>query len=65
MEKQIEIVEAIRARKSIRAFLPQSVPKQILEEVLELAARSPSWGNTQPWEVIVIGGETMEQVKEA
>lgn len=65
MEKQIEIVEAIRARKSIRAFLPQPVPKQILEEVLELAARSPSWGNTQPWEVIVIGGETMEQVKEA
>lgn len=61
----MEIVEAIKARKSIRAFLPRPVAKQVLEEVLELAARSPSWANTQPWEVAVIGGEIMEQVKEA
>ncbi len=61
----MEIVEAIKARKSIRAFLPRPVPKQVLEEILELAARSPSFANTQPWEVAVIGGEIMEQVKEA
>ncbi len=61
----MEVVEAIKARKSIRAFLPQPVPKEVLEEVLELAVRSPSWANTQPWEVVVIGGEVMQQVKEA
>lgn len=60
----MELVEAIKARKSIRAFLPRPVPKPVLEKILELAARSPSWGNTQPWEVIVIGGEVMAQVKE-
>ncbi len=60
----MQITEAIKARKSIRAFLPKPVPKQILTEVLELAARAPSWANTQPWEVAVIGGEIMEQVKE-
>ena len=61
----MELVEAIRARKSIRGFLPEPVPKQVLEEILELAARSPSWGNTQPWEVAVIGREVMGQVKAA
>jgi nitroreductase len=61
----MEIAEAIKARKSIRAFLPRPVPKQVLEEILELAARSPSWGNTQPWEVTIIAGGVMEQVKEA
>ena len=60
----MELVEAIRARKSIRAFLPQPVPKPVLEEILELAAHAPSWGNTQPWEVIIMGGEVMERVKE-
>ncbi len=61
----MEIVEAIKARKSIRAFLQQPVPKQVLEEILEVAARSPSWSNIQPWEVTVIGGKVMEQVKVA
>lgn len=61
----MEIAEAVKVRKSIRAFQPRPVPKQVLAEILELAARSPSWGNTQPWEVTVIGGEIMEQVKEA
>lgn len=61
----MEIVEAIKARRSIRAFLPQPVPKRVMEEILEVAARSPSFANTQPWEVAVIGGEVMEQVKEA
>ena len=61
----MDLVEAIKTRRSIRAFLPRPVPKQVLEEILEVAARSPSFANTQPWEVAVIGGETMEQVKEA
>ncbi len=59
----MEMIEAIKARKSIRAFLPQPVPRKVLEEILELAARTPSFSNTQPWEVTVIGGEVMEQVK--
>ena len=61
----MEIVEAIKTRKSIRSFLPQPVPKQVLEDILGLAACAPSWANSQPWEVTVLGGEIMEQVKEA
>ncbi len=61
----MEIAEAIKTRRSIRGFLPRPVPKQVLEDILGLAARAPSWANSQPWEVTVIGGEIMEQVKEA
>ncbi len=61
----MEIVEAIKTRKSIRGFLPPPVPKPVLEEVLRLAARAPSGTNIQPWEVTIIGGEVMQQVKEA
>lgn len=59
------INDVIGARRSIRAFLPQAVSRQVLEEILGLAARAPSFANTQPWEVAVIGGEIMEQVKAA
>lgn len=61
----MEIVEVIKTRKSVRGFLPKPVPQPVLEEMLALAGRSPSWANTQPWEVTVIGGEVMEQLKAA
>ena len=60
----MEIAEAIKTRKSIRAFLTKPVPRQVLEEVLDLAARAPSWANTQPWEVVVVGGDTMKQLRQ-
>ncbi len=61
----MELAEAISARKSIRGFQPKPVPRPVIESILGLAARSPSWSNTQPWEVIVIGGEVMAEVKAA
>ncbi len=61
----MELVEAIKARKSVRAYLRRPVPKEVLEQVLALASRSPSWANTQPWEVCVIGGEVMTRLKDA
>ncbi|MFC2022424.1 nitroreductase family protein, partial [Chloroflexota bacterium] len=41
----MDIVEAIRYRKSIRAFKPDVVPQEILKEIMELALRAPSWAN--------------------
>jgi nitroreductase len=60
----MDLVEAILLRKSIRAFKPDPVPIEILEEILEAAIRAPSWANTQPWELIVVGGETLQELKE-
>ena len=61
----MDIAEAIRSRKSIRAYRPDPVPRAVLTEILEVAVRAPSWGNTQPWQFAVAGGEKLEQITQA
>ncbi len=61
----MEISEAIRQRKSIRAFKPDPVPRGTLKEIMELALRAPSWANTQPWEFAIVTGKTLEEIREA
>ncbi|MEY4624633.1 MAG: hypothetical protein RL061_158 [Pseudomonadota bacterium] len=46
----------IKARRSIRAFLPKPVEKQEILDLLNVAARAPSGTNTQPWQVYIITG---------
>jgi nitroreductase len=48
--------EAIRTRRSVRAFLPTAVDRATIEDLLKLAARSAS-GNIQPWRVRVVAGD--------
>ena len=59
----MDVIEAIKQRKSIRGYKPEAVPKEVLEEILRVATRAPSGMNTQPWEITVIAGEVMEQIK--
>ena len=61
----MDVIEAIKARKSIRGYKPDPVSRQVLEEILTVATRSPSGLNTQPWEFTVIAGEVMEKIKQA
>lgn len=61
----MEIVEAINRRKSIRAFKSNPVPREILKEIMELALRAPSWGNTQPWEFAIVAGKKLEEIRQA
>jgi len=61
----MDIVEAIRQRKSIRAFKPDAVPEEILKEIMELAQRAPSWSNTQPWEFAIVRGSKLEEIRQA
>ncbi len=46
--------DLLRARRSVRRFLPQSVPKEVLEKVLEAATWAPSAHNRQPWRFVVL-----------
>ena len=61
----MKIDEAIRQRKSIRAFKPDPVPQEILREIMELALRAPSWGNTQPWEFAIVSGSKLDEIRRA
>ncbi|MBM4273420.1 MAG: nitroreductase [Deltaproteobacteria bacterium] len=58
----MELLEGLRTRKSIRAYKPDPVPRKLLLEVLDAARWSPSWGNTQPWELAVVGGDTVKRL---
>lgn len=53
---------AITSRRSIRAFLPTPVPRETIEQILEVAARAPSGTNTQPWKVHVLTGEAKQRL---
>ncbi len=53
----------VQSRRTIRKFLPKSVPKEMIEKVISDALWAPSWGNTQPWEFIVVTGPALEKFK--
>ncbi len=61
----MDIVQAIKERKSIRAFKPDQVPMDLLKKILEHAMRAPSWANTQPWEFAVVTGKKLKAIQEA
>jgi len=50
----LEVLEAIRTRRSVRKYAPDPVPDELLRQVLEAARWAPSWANTQCWEVVVV-----------
>jgi nitroreductase len=45
---------AIRARRAIRKYLPRSVPRTVILELLDLAMHAPSSMNGQPWHFIIV-----------
>lgn len=60
----MEIIEAIRTRRSIRNFRPDPVPKEILKEILETCIWAPSSSNTQTWEFAVLGGKVLDELND-
>lgn len=54
--------QAITSRRSVRAYLPTPVPRQIIEEILAVASRAPSGTNTQPWKVYVLTGAARQRL---
>lgn len=52
----LSVTDAICQRISTRAFHDRDVPLETLREIITLATRAPSGGNTQPWHVYVVGG---------
>lgn len=58
----MEAVECIKTRKSIRKFRHDPVPKNILTEIINTAQWSPSYKNSQPWEVVIVSGKKKEEL---
>jgi nitroreductase len=50
----MELLTAIRERRSVRKYKSKPVPEEILMEILEAARLAPSWNNTQAWRFVVV-----------
>jgi nitroreductase len=50
----MEVLEAIRTRRSIRRYKKETVSPELIEKLLEAGRWAPSAANSQPWEFIVI-----------
>jgi nitroreductase len=61
----MEVRDALAARISTRAYLDTPVREAQLRELLSLAARAPSGGNLQPWQVHVVTGAARQSVIDA
>lgn len=55
--------EIAQARRSIRGYKPDPIPRAVLEEIIHIAKQAPSSMNTQPWHFHVITGKPLERIR--
>jgi nitroreductase len=61
----VDVEEAIRSRRTHKAYGPDPVPREQLDELLELARWAPNHELTNPWRFRVVGPEALAKLKEA
>ena len=61
----MEVETAIRTRRTHKAFGPEPLPREQIEELLELARWAPNHHLTAPWRFRVVGPRTLERLKDA
>jgi len=58
----MEILEGIQTRQSIRGFKPDPIARDVLDKILQAVSNSPSYTNTQPWEVVMVMGKKKDEL---
>lgn len=61
----MDVLEAIRSRRSVRDYTPRVPEREVVEELLELAVRAPNHRMTEPWRFLVMGPEARRAYGEA
>jgi nitroreductase len=61
----MNVTDAVATRRSIRQFTSQPVEQEKLQRVLAKAQRSPSGGNTQPWNAVILTGQPLADLTAA
>lgn len=59
----MDVYEAVKSRRAVRAFSDRPVAREVLERVLSAAAWSPSGSNLQPWHAYVVTGGPLARLK--
>ncbi|MQC05648.1 nitroreductase family protein, partial [Limosilactobacillus reuteri] len=55
----MEAIKAIHTRHSVRAFKDDPIEPQLLTMIVTDAQQTPSWGNSQPWQVYIATGHAL------
>lgn len=58
----MDVSTALRSRKSVRAFAPNHVPRDLIEKILDGARHAPSGSNMQPWVVRIATGTVRDAI---
>ncbi len=58
----MDVLEAIHTRRTIKAYRPDPVPRELIEQVLEAAVWAPNHRLTEPWEFVVLQGAALERL---
>jgi nitroreductase len=61
----VDVDEVIRARRTLKAFTPETVDAAIVRELLALAVLAPNHHETEPWRFWVVGPATIARLSEA
>ena len=61
----MQVDDAIRTRRTHKAYAPEPVPRETLDELFELARWAPNHHMTNPWRFRIIGPETLARLKQA
>ena len=54
----------VQERRSVRGYRDDPVPREVIEEIIEIAGGAPSSMNTQPWHFHVLTGEPLDLIRE-
>jgi nitroreductase len=57
----MELLEAIKTRRSTRNYKKQTIPQNAIETIIDAARNAPSAGNIQPWEFVIIKNPTTKK----
>src|SRR4051794_16216479 len=58
----MDVLEAIRTRRSVGKVGPERPPRELIEQLLEAATAAPNHHLTEPWRLIVLAGRTREEL---
>lgn len=61
----MDFTKVVNKRHSVRQFTDQAVETDLIKEIVTVAQRTPSWVNSQPWQVYCARGTVLQRIKEA
>ena len=63
MDSKFDFKELMKQRHSARYFLSKPIPEETLKEIMTTSLMTPSWGNSQPWNIFIASGKTLEDIR--